>query len=122
MATTLSNARSAVLMSKNSMVYKGVLFEDSLKNSLSRESTSICQFLYFLYIDDIAKHVERIFYTNKTWHFKYSVSFMIKLFTVKCFRKLSYDKTISSLTEGEAILLSFFGDFLISSGFLIDCS
>jgi len=32
---------------------------------------------------------------------------MIKLFIVKCFRKLSYDKTISSLTEEEAILLSF---------------
>jgi len=31
---------------------------------------------------------------------------MIKLFIVKCFRNLSYDKTISSLTE-EAILLSF---------------
>ena len=51
--------------------------------------------------------VERTFYTNKNWHFKYSVSSMIKLFVVKCFRKLSYDKTISSLTEEEAILLSF---------------
>lgn len=97
-------------MSKNSMLYKGVLFEDSLDNYLSRESASICQFLYFLRIDDIAKHVERTFYTNKSWHFKYSVSSMIKLFVVKCFRKLSYDKTISSLTEEEAILLSFFDE------------
>ncbi|AKB24620.1 hypothetical protein MSMTP_1151 [Methanosarcina sp. MTP4] len=92
------------------MVYKGVLYEDSFENYLSRESTSICQFLYFLCIDDIAKHVERTFYTNKSWHFKYSVSSMIKLFVVKCFRKLSYDKTISSLTEEEAILLSFFDE------------
>jgi len=92
------------------MIYKGVLFEDSPDNYLSRESASICQFLYFLCIDDIAKHVERTFYTNKSWHFKYSVSSMIKLFVVKCFRNLSYDKTISSLTEEEAILLSFFDD------------
>ena len=54
----------------------------------------------------ILQHVERTFYTNKSWHFKYSVSSMIKLFVVKCFRKLSYDKIISSLTEEEAILPS----------------
>src|SRR5512136_2839013 len=94
-------------MSKNSLLYKGVLEGDSLYNYLSRESASICQFLRFLYIDDIAKHVERTFYTNKSWHFKYSVSSMIKLFVVKCFRNLSYDKTISSLSEEETILLSF---------------
>ena len=92
------------------MLYKVVLFEDSLENYLSRESTSICQLLYFLCIEDIAKHVERTFHTNKSWHFKYSISSMIKLFVVKCFRNLSYDKTISSLTEEEAILLSFFDE------------
>jgi hypothetical protein len=107
MAATLNSTKFAIIMAKNSMVYKGVLFEDSFDNYLSRESTSICQFLYFLCIDDIAKHVERIFYTNKSWHFKYRISSMIKLSVVKCFRKLSYDKTISSLTEEEAILLSF---------------
>ena len=53
------------------------------------------QFLYFLCIEDIAKHVERTLYTNKSWHFKYSISSMIKLFVLKCFRNLSYDKTIS---------------------------
>ena len=73
-------------MVKKSIMYKGVLFEDSLDNYLNRENTSICQFLYFLCIDDIAKHVERTFYTNKSWHFKYSVSSMIKLFVVKCGR------------------------------------
>ncbi len=95
---------------KNSIVYKGVLFEDSLENYLGREGISVCQFLYLLCIDDIAKHVERTFYTNKSWHFKYNIASMIKLFAVKCFRNLSYDKTISSLTEEEAILLSFFDE------------
>lgn len=110
MAATLNSTKFAVIMAKNSMVYKGVLFEDSFDNYLSRENTSICQFLYFLCIDDISKHVERTFYTNKSWHFKYSVSSMIKLFVVKCFRNLSYDKIISSLTEEEAILLCFFDE------------
>jgi hypothetical protein len=35
---------------------------------------------------------------------------MIKLFIEKFFRKLSYDKTISSLTEEESILLSLFDE------------
>ncbi len=35
---------------------------------------------------------------------------MIKLFIVMCFRKLSYEKTVSSLTEEEAIMLSFYDE------------
>ena len=97
-------------MAKKSIMYGGVLFEDSIENYLNRESASICQFLHFLCIEDISKHVERAFYTNKSWHFRYSISSMIKLFVVKCFRKLSYEKTISSLTEEEATMLSFFDD------------
>ena len=97
-------------MNKTNIVYKEVLYEDSFENYLNKEGVSICQFLHFLCIEDIAKHVERTYYTNKGWHFKYNVSSMIKLFIVKCFRKLSYDKTISSLTEEEAILLSFFDE------------
>jgi hypothetical protein len=91
-------------------VYKGVLFEDPFENYLNKESISICKFLHFLCIEDIAKYVKCTYYTNKDWHFRYNVSSMIKLFIVKCFRSLSYDKTISSLTEEEAILLSFFDD------------
>ena len=109
MAATLNITRFAVIMSKNSMVYKGILFEDSFDNYLRRD-TSIYQFLYFLCIDDIAKHVERTFSTDKSWRFKYRISSMIKLSVVKCFRKLYYDKTISSLTDEEAMLLSFFDD------------
>jgi len=97
-------------VSKTSIVYKGVLFEDSFENYLNKESISICQFLHFLCIEDIAKYVERTYYTNKDWHFRYTVSSMIKLFIVKCFRTLSYDKTVSSLTVEEAILLSFFDE------------
>src|SRR5665811_1145410 len=84
--------------SKTNIVYKGVFFEDSFEKYLNKESVSICQFLHFLCIEDIAEHIERTYYTNKYWHFKYNVSSLIKLFIVKCFRKLSYDKTISSLT------------------------
>ena len=72
-------------MSKTNIVYKGVLYEDSFENYLNKESISICQFLYFLCIEDIAKYVERTYYTNKYWHFKYNVSSLIKLFIVKFF-------------------------------------
>jgi hypothetical protein len=97
-------------MAKKSIEYKGVLFEDSIENYLNRESASICQFLHFLCIEDISKHVERAYYANNRWHFKYNISSMIKLFIVMCFRKLSYEKTVSSLTEEEAILLSFYDE------------
>ena len=89
--------KTSRFVSKTNIVYKGVLFEDSFENYLNKESISICQFLYFLCTEDIAKYVERTYYTNKDWHFRYNVSSMIKLFIVKCFRTLSYDKTISSL-------------------------
>jgi len=94
-------------VSKTDIVYNEVLFENSLRNYLNKESVSICQFLHFLCIEDIAEHVERTYYTNKHWHFKYNISSQIKLFIVKCFRNISYDKTVSSLTEEEAIFLSF---------------
>jgi hypothetical protein len=100
----------ALLMAKKSIMYGGVLFEDSIENYLNRESASICQFLHFLCIEDISKYVERTFYTNKSWHFKYRISSMIKLFIAMCFRQLSYEKTVSSLTEEEAILLSFYDE------------
>ena len=102
--------KTSRFVSKTNIVYKGVLFEDSFENYLNKESISICQFLHFLCIEDIAKYVERTYYTNKDWHFRYTVSSMIKLFIVKCFRTLSYDKTVSSLTVEEAILLSFFDE------------
>ena len=97
-------------MAKKVMMYGGVQFEESIANYLNRESASICQFLHFLCIEDISKHVERAYYANNSWHYKYSVSSMIKLFIVMCFRQLSYEKTVASLTEEEAILLAFYDD------------
>jgi len=88
-------------------VYKGVLFEDSIRNDCDKENVPVCRLLHFLNIEDIAQHVENNHYSNKDWHFKYRISSMIKLTIVKCFRKLSFDKTISSLTDEEALLLRF---------------
>ena len=88
-------------------VYKGVLFEDSILNYVGKDNVSICRLLHSLNIDDIAQHVENNYYSNKDWHFKYRVSSMIKLTVVMCFRNLSFDKTISSLTDEEALLLLF---------------
>ena len=90
------------------VLYMG-MYTGSSRASVFRELSSILPKIHlpFFCIDDIVKRIERTFYTNKTWHFKYSIYSMIKLFVVKCFRKLSFDKTISSLTGEEAILLSF---------------
>jgi len=109
-AVAINIINLARLMAKKSIMYGGVLFEDSIENYLNRESASICQFLHFLCIDDISKHVERAYYANNSWHYKYSISSMIKLFIVMCFRQLSYEKTVVSLTEEEAILLAFYDD------------
>jgi uncharacterized protein Usg len=91
-------------------VYKGVLFEDSIRNAIGKENVSVCRLLHFLNIDDIAQHVENNHYSNKDWHFKYRISSMIKLTIVKCFRNLSFNKTISSLSDEEALLLHFVND------------
>ena len=90
-----------------SKVYKGVLITDSLENYIGKEHVSLCQFLFFLNITDIAQYVENNFYTDKTWHFKFNVEAMIKLVVVKFFRQKSFKKTISTLTEEEAWLLGF---------------
>ncbi len=39
-------------------VYKGVLFEDSIRNDIDKENVSVCRLLHFLNIDNIAQHVE----------------------------------------------------------------
>jgi hypothetical protein len=70
-------------MTEITKVYKGVPFTDSLGNYLGKEHVSLCQFLLFLNIADIAQYVQNNFYTNKTWHFKYDVEAMIKLTVVK---------------------------------------
>jgi hypothetical protein len=100
-------------------VYKGVLFEDSIRNDIGKENVSVCRLLHFLNIDDISQHVENNYYSNKGWHFKYRVSSMIKLTVIMCFRKLSFEKTISSLSDEEALFLHFVnadGDIVLPTG------
>ncbi len=86
-------------------MFKGVVFSDSLKNHIDSKNVSICQFLAFLDILDIVKHVEHNFYSNKDWHFRYDVGGMIKLSLVKFFRQVPYKKLV--LSEEEAYLLGF---------------
>ena len=92
-------------MAEISKVFKGVLLTDSLKNYLAIGNVSLCQFLFFLNIADIAQHIENDFYSDKDWHFKYDVSAMIKFAVLKFFRQQPYKKIV--LSEEEAWLLGF---------------
>ena len=74
-------------MKEVSRVYKGIPVTDSLKNYLTATSVSICQLLFFLDISDIAQTIEKEFYSDKEWHFKYDVAAMIKFAIVKFFRQ-----------------------------------
>ncbi len=86
-------------------MFKGVVFSDSLENHIDSKNVSICQFLAFLDITDIVKHVGNTFYSDKDWHFRYDVGGMIKLSLVKFFRQVPYKKLV--LSEEEAYLLGF---------------
>ena len=44
-------------------------------------------------------------YSDKEWHYRYDPELMIKLAIIRCFRRLSYEKTILSLTSEECIIL-----------------
>jgi hypothetical protein len=104
-------------VTKISKVFKGILVQDSLENYLTKVNVSICQLLSFLDIADIAKHVEKQYYTDKDWHFKYNVAAMIKFAIVKFFRQDPYKKIV--LSEEEAWQLGFQekdGKTLIPSG------
>ncbi len=86
-------------------MFKGVSITDSLKNYLAIENVSLCLFLCFLDVADIAQFVENNFYSDKDWHFRYDVAGMIKLAVVKFFRQQPYKKLV--ITEEEAWLLGF---------------
>ncbi len=92
-------------MAEISKVFKGVFITDSLKNYLAINNVSLCQFLFFLNIADIAQHIENNFYSDKDWHFKYDVSAMIKFVVIKFFRQQPYKKI--QLSDDEAWLLGF---------------
>jgi len=92
-------------MAEISKVFKGVSFTDSLENYFALKNVSICQFLFFLDIGDIAQYIEHNFYSDKDWHFRYNVEAMIKLAVVKFFRQQPYRKVV--LSDEEAWLLRF---------------
>ena len=95
-------------MLNNLYKLEGKFFLKSVDECLNIENMSICRFLHKLSIDDIARRIECIAYSNDTYRIKYKIQSMIKLFIVMCFRQISYEKTIASLTDEEAILLSFY--------------
>ncbi|MDP2766444.1 MAG: ISNCY family transposase, partial [Candidatus Methanoperedens sp.] len=104
-------------MKEVSKVFKGITITDSLKNYLTLKNVSICQLLFFLDISDIAKFIEKEFYSDKEWHFRYDAAAMIKFAVVKFFRQQPYKKIV--LSEEEAWLLGFqdkYGKTLIPSG------
>jgi hypothetical protein len=92
-------------MKEFTKVFKGVSFTDSLKNYLDLRNVSLCQFLFFLNIEDIAQQIENSFYSDKDWHFRYDVSAMIKFAVVKFFRQRPFKKIV--LSKDEAWLLGF---------------
>ena len=92
-------------MTENATVFKGSIFTDSLENYTNKTNVSLCQFLSFLDISDIVKHIEHNFYSNKDWHFRYDIGGMVKLSVVKFFRQIPYKKVI--ITGEEAWLLGF---------------
>ena len=99
-------------------VFKGVSFTDSLINYMGLRNVSLCQFLFFLNIEDIAQQIENNFYSDKDWHFRYNVSAMIKFAVVKFFRQQPFKKIV--LSKDEAWLLGFeegkYGEISIPSG------
>jgi len=88
-------------------VSDGIFTRDSIADYMNKVNVSICQLLYFLDIDDIVSDLERSYYADKGWHFRYNVFSMIKLIVVKCYRNLFFEKTICTLTKEEAKLLAF---------------
>jgi phosphate starvation-inducible membrane PsiE len=74
-------------MTEISKVFKGVSFTDSLENYIDSKNISLCQFLFFLDIADIAQYIEHHFYGDKDWHFRYDVEAMIRFMVVKFFRQ-----------------------------------
>jgi hypothetical protein len=54
------------------------------------------------YISGISlKYINRTYYSEKKWHYRFIIEAMMKLIVVMHFRKHSYDKTIFSLTESD---------------------
>lgn len=85
---TLNSIKFVNFNAKISLMYREVIFENSFENYLADKYISIYKLIHLLCIGDVAKHLERTCYTNKSWHFNYSIFCRIKFFVLKCFRKL----------------------------------
>jgi hypothetical protein len=68
---------------------------------------SICALLTRLDIRDIVEYIDRMYYSDKKWHYRFNIEAMIKLIVAMHFRKHSYEKTIFSLTESDIRDLGF---------------
>ena len=61
--------------------------------------TPLSAFLASPALETIAQTVEREYYDQKTPRQHYPAVMMLKLLVIKCFRKLSYARTLQILTE-----------------------
>lgn len=85
-------------------------YEEQIAELLNEQKvpvTSVCALLTRLDIQDIVEYVDRMYYSDKKWHYRFSIGAMIKLIVVMHFRKHSYEKTIFSLTESDIRNLGF---------------
>jgi len=85
-------------------------YEEQIPGLLSEQElpvASICAFLRRLDVGDIVEYVDQVYYSDKKWHYRFSIEAMIKLLVVMHFRKHSYEKAIFSLTESDIQDLGF---------------
>ena len=68
-------------MAKNNLVYREVIFENSLENDISIESITICQFCIFSALTVIQINIIPFLY-KQSLYFKYSASGIITMFIV----------------------------------------
>jgi hypothetical protein len=72
-------------------------FEEEITEPLSEQKVpvaSVCSFLTRLNIQDIAEYVDQEHYSQKKWHYRFSIEAIIKLIVVIHFRKYSNEKAI----------------------------
>ena len=89
----------------SNLAYGEQTSEQVIKKQIT--SASICAVLTQLDIQDVVETIDREYYSDKKWHYRFSVEAMLKLLVAMHFRKYSYEKTIFSLTESEIRDLGF---------------
>lgn len=71
------------------------------------DSVSICELLFQLSIPQLVTYLEEKGYSKDKWRKHFPVEALLKLLVAKAFKKTSYRKVISSLSERDCMLLSF---------------